>query len=122
MLRVLVDTDMPIVAQSLQCASQSHVVIVVSDDTDISLMLEYQIKPTMANSYRKAKLSRQKELLKTLNSCQVQELIGEDTAHCIFFPFINVMSGCDTTFVLFGYGKACVVKIFSTVTVSQDTK
>lgn len=76
--------------------------------------------PNTANSYRKAKLNRQKKWSKTLHICQEQKLIEEDTTREDTFCFlINIMRHL---FSLAMYGNACALKIFSAVTVSQIGK
>ena len=99
------DADTMIVKCALDLAAQGNEVTVVSDDTDILVLLIYHWKISMATVYFK------KEAKKMM--WRVQDLIANAgellTSHILF---VHTWSGCDTTSATFGQGKTFLLKKF----------
>lgn len=104
------DADTEIVAASLQIALKGNEVTVVSDDTDILIMLLYHLKSEMANIYFMSGIRRKGET-KTISVRHMLQHVGDNVQPHLLF--IHAMTGCDTTSALFGCGKGSCVKMLA---------
>ena len=99
------DADTMIVKCGLDFAARGNKVTVVSDDTDILVLLIYHWKISMATVYYKTEAKKM--------MWRVQGLIanaGESlTSHILF---VHAWSGCDTTSATFAQGKTFMRKKF----------
>ena len=99
------DADTMIVKCALDFAVQGNEVTIVSDDTDILVLLIYHWKISMATVYFKTEANKM--------MWRVQDLIANAgellTSHILF---VHAWSGCDTTSATFGQGKTFLLKKF----------
>ena len=101
-----VDADTMIVKCALDLAAQGNEVTVVSDDTEILILLVYHWKQSMATVYFKSEMKKMMWTVQDLIS-NAGELIK---SHILF---IHAWSGCDMTSATFGLGKTFLLNRFS---------
>ena len=99
------DADTMIFKCALDFAAQGNEVTVVSDNTDILVLLIYHWKISMATVYFKTEAKKM--------MWRVQGLIANAgellTSHILF---VHAWNGCDTTSATFGQGKTFLLKKF----------
>lgn len=106
-----------IVKAALTRATENQQVIVVADDTDILVLLVYHFKPTMNDIYLNT--SGKKKIGEMVIVRSVQANIGIKLSDQILV--IHALSGCDTTFELFGISKSTVFKKFTSSSSTQQS-
>jgi len=99
------EADIIIVQQALKCASEASKLSVVSDDTDVFVLL--------VHFYKKANLTLQLTMEspskeKTIVDIK-QTVVKHDKIVNELLP-AHALSGCDTVACYFGLGKGCVLK------------
>ena len=101
------DADTLIVVCALQFARHGREVSVVSDDTDVLVLLMYHWNENMADIYFHSEAKRSQKGLKVW---KVKDLVNnagkEVTSHLLF---IHAWSGCDTTSATYGHGKTSLL-------------
>ena len=103
------DADVLIVQTAMACAHISDV-CVISDDTDILILLLHQTNTTGHTVWLKPSNSR---MARVWNITLVKPLLGDHVCECILF--VHALTGCDTTSRLYGQGKGKAVTEISYV-------
>ena len=101
------DADLLVVQTALDFAKQNSTKV-ISEDTDILVLLCHHIKTCHKQViYRSAKRSQGK-VCRIWDINRTAKFHGDATCHLL--PFIHAMTGCDTTSRMFGIGKALALK------------
>ena len=100
------DADTTIVKTAInQAATSSNFVVVVTDDTDIAVMLMYHWKYSMADVIFYLERLQQGWSMKS-----VTPTVAEIKEHLLF---IRAWTGCDTVSAPFGKGKTSFLQLFT---------
>ena len=113
------DADTLVVNCALALAKHGTPVFVISNDTDILVLLIYQFTESMADIYMTSEGTQQ--ALQSSKVTSIRSLrcaVGSDVATQLLA--IHALSGCDTTSAFFGHGKASVFKKISKSTSSLE--
>lgn len=95
------DADVVIVRAACNFAESGKSVAVVSEDTDVFILLLHHIK-------QHVKMYMQSRS-RTIDIGAAHQALGDDICSCL--PFLHAMSGCDTTSSFFGFGKLKALKL-----------
>ena len=106
------DADVVIVRNAIQLAEMNETVKVISEDTDILIMLLHHVSGQQS-VYMQTKT-------KLIDIKMAQAVIGEPV--CKLLPFVHAMSGCDTTSSFFGLGKVKSMKILEKLSEAERKK
>ena len=103
------DADTLIVSTALDIAKSSRKVTVVSDDTDVLILLIYHWNTEFADIFFHSEAK--KDITKTVPIYSIEDItlsLGSNLK--ILILFIHAWSGCDTTSSMYGLGKTSIMK------------
>lgn len=101
------DADTDIVSTAIQLASGEEPVMVITDDTDIMILLVCHFRHGLSDIYMRSEHKRgQRKGLKLINIRVLREEIGDINSHILF---VHACGGCDTTAALYGQGKVAIL-------------
>lgn len=114
------DADTLIVSSVLELSSDGTQVTVVSDDTDILVLLVYHVTDEMGQVYMQNVAKGRTQTNPTVHNIQqLRHHVGPHITRHILF--IHAMSGCDTTSSPFKQGKVKVLKCIAKSSVARDS-
>ena len=106
------DADTNIVKAALEIASSGNLVIVIADETGVLVLLLHHFNDDMSDVFVYSEASRRSKVgpkvfsIRTLKSNMIPIVLRS-------LLFLHAWSGCDTTSAIFGYGKASILKKFT---------
>ena len=104
------DADRTITMKGIEVAGERKSATAVADDTDILVMLVHMWDQTMGDLFLRHEA--RKSIKKNLEIISIKNVAFSLPSHVKEnVLFIHAWGGCDTTSVLFGQGKAAVLKI-----------
>ena len=104
------DADRTITMKGIEVARERKSATAVADDTDILVMLVHVWDQTMGDLFLRHEA--RKSIKKNLEIISIKNVAFSLPSHVKEnLLFIHAWGGCDTTSVLFGQGKAAVLKI-----------
>jgi hypothetical protein len=104
------DADFKIITTALECAINKNVAV-VSEDTDLLILLIHYCKEFNHNMYMKSE-SKSKKCGKTWNIKKIQDSLGKEL--CSSILFCHAFLGCDTTSKPFWKRKSTTLKLQNT--------
>ena len=104
------DADRTITMKGIEVARERKSATAIADDTDILVMLVHMWDQTMGDLFLRHEA--RKSIKKNLEIISIKNVAFSLPSHVKEnVLFIHAWGGCDTTSVLFGQGKAAVLKI-----------
>ena len=98
------EVDVIMVQQTLSCAHDARKVTVISDDTDVFVLLLYH--------YNKARITIPMYMESPINGRSIINIAETVKKHCQILPNLlpaHALTGCDTVACHFGVGKGIVL-------------
>lgn len=111
------DADVKIVQTAVEYA-KSKTVTVIGEDTDLLVLLCFHVDLKSYMIYFRTEPKQTTKRMRIWNIQKTKQDMGEQM--CSLLPFIHAISGCDTTFRMFGIGMGAAYKKFKSSVYIQD--